>query len=614
MKKSSKLIGVLLATSMFLGACEKESGANPTDSNKPSDQEHVHSFGEWETKKEATCKEAGSKERKCSGCDVVETEELPKLTTHTFGDWEITAATCEEKGKKERTCSVCGEKESEEIDATGHNYGEWEETPATCAADGSKTRTCATCGKVETETLPKLTEHKFNDWTYNVTTGKVNRVCPVCGLKEEQEAETPEETWSADEQTVIDTYFYGANIPYMKLDGEEALAYDTKYKEGDKYAPNCSAEILAAYAAMFGDNWYDNGTEVSETKIIYRLEGKIETPDGIRYVDVYIYGLGQNEQGYYITADGSGEFCLSVESPYVYSFDDTLINLAAMYYFNAGIEIPAVTSAEYFQDDSSAFNSQGKWYCFCFGDPDAMIEETFKNLIAAGFTYKGTNEETYYEEFIPQDEEYLLGVGYNPKYGLIMLCITDLPGIPEINGDALNATNFAINPEASGYNEYQYTGASGAKYLANASATNGFAINNRTGHGIVVTESVGTVSGVKVKFNDQTAKDVVIEVYGSNEAFTIDDMFAFDDDNPKQLVALGMLKVDADFEAYLVFETQFAFVGFRVVGGTAIIESITVAWTIPQVQNPDQGGEGEGQGEGQGEGGDQGNPQGNENA
>ena len=113
MKKTSKILGLLLTTGMFLGGCDKEkANVNPTDDGKT--QQHDHNYGEWNITKPATCTEAGSKERVCSGCGEKETESIPKLDSHIFGEWDETKpATCKEAGSKERACSICGAKETE---------------------------------------------------------------------------------------------------------------------------------------------------------------------------------------------------------------------------------------------------------------------------------------------------------------------------------------------------------------------------------------------------------------------------------------------------------------------------------------------------------------------
>jgi len=90
-----------------------------------------HKYGEWKVTKEPTTKETGAKERKCSACDVKETQTIGKLIenhTHTFTESLTKAATCSAEGVKTFTCS-CGEKYTENIEKTAHKYVETVVTP-----------------------------------------------------------------------------------------------------------------------------------------------------------------------------------------------------------------------------------------------------------------------------------------------------------------------------------------------------------------------------------------------------------------------------------------------------------------------------------------------------
>ena len=103
-----------------------------------------HDFtGEWKVTKKATCTEPGTKTRKCSRCDEVETEIIP-ATGHTEVEDAAVAATCTTAGKTAGShCSVCNAviKAQEEIPATGHSWSEW-------ISDGKKEKsTCSVCGQ-----------------------------------------------------------------------------------------------------------------------------------------------------------------------------------------------------------------------------------------------------------------------------------------------------------------------------------------------------------------------------------------------------------------------------------------------------------------------------------
>lgn len=88
---------------------------------------HEHSWGEWQTTKEATCTAEGSRIRNCTDekCDESEIETI-YAKGHSFGEWVTTKKkTCTTDGSKERVCS-CGKKETETIYCTGHtNPSAW---------------------------------------------------------------------------------------------------------------------------------------------------------------------------------------------------------------------------------------------------------------------------------------------------------------------------------------------------------------------------------------------------------------------------------------------------------------------------------------------------------
>ena len=96
---------------------------------------------------------------------------------HTYGDWiTLKEATCEEEGKREKICSTCGEIELQTIARTEHRYSDWIiDKVATLKETGLRHRECIICGEREEEEISKLTEEKFNVLT-TYTTKKVNNI------------------------------------------------------------------------------------------------------------------------------------------------------------------------------------------------------------------------------------------------------------------------------------------------------------------------------------------------------------------------------------------------------------------------------------------------------
>lgn len=77
---------------------------------------------------------------------------------HSFGEWEtIKEATCIEIGMQKRICTVCQTEETKETEAKGHIWNAGIVTEeATESTEGLKTYTCTVCGETKTEIIDKL--------------------------------------------------------------------------------------------------------------------------------------------------------------------------------------------------------------------------------------------------------------------------------------------------------------------------------------------------------------------------------------------------------------------------------------------------------------------------
>ncbi len=91
--------------------------AASTDAQTAADGSHVHTFGEWEVTKPATCVTTGVETRTCEVCGETETQEIPR-TDHTWDEGVITKEPTEtSNGARLYTCTVCKANKSEIIPA-----------------------------------------------------------------------------------------------------------------------------------------------------------------------------------------------------------------------------------------------------------------------------------------------------------------------------------------------------------------------------------------------------------------------------------------------------------------------------------------------------------------
>lgn len=164
-----------------------ETPENPDKPEKPEKPQHVHTFGDWQVKKPATCEKTGLEERFCTDtdCNKKEIRKIPALG-HDLKETVITEPTCGTAGSKEITCSRCDFKDTKEIPATGaHAYGDWVIVKeATCTEEGLRTQTCANCGDVKKEVLPKV-DHTWNEGEVSkqptcTEAGERTFTCTVC--------------------------------------------------------------------------------------------------------------------------------------------------------------------------------------------------------------------------------------------------------------------------------------------------------------------------------------------------------------------------------------------------------------------------------------------------
>lgn len=72
-------------------------------------------LNQWEDEKDPTCVEQGSRVRRCSECGVVVEREYIDTIAHDFSDWEVVSGNIWDNPiEKERICSMCGKVETEE--------------------------------------------------------------------------------------------------------------------------------------------------------------------------------------------------------------------------------------------------------------------------------------------------------------------------------------------------------------------------------------------------------------------------------------------------------------------------------------------------------------------
>lgn len=145
-----------------------------------------HKWGDWSTPT-ATCTQDGTSTRKCPVCNTTETKNVA-ATGHSWGDWETTKeATCTSTGREQRQCPACKETETKIIDAKGHSYTAVVTDP-TCTDIGYTTHTCSVCGDEYIDSYIEALDH---DWQ-NVGAPTVVATCTTSGKQNQKCSRCPE--------------------------------------------------------------------------------------------------------------------------------------------------------------------------------------------------------------------------------------------------------------------------------------------------------------------------------------------------------------------------------------------------------------------------------------
>ena len=172
------LILLLICVIAFSG-CDNNGDASPDTDNGNQTIENggngnssaacVHSYSEWATIKQATCKEEGKLIRTCSKCSETEESTISKTDIHTEVVDAAVPETCTTDGKTEgKHCSVCNKTLVAQtvIKAPGHTEVIDPAVNATCKTEGkTEGKHCSECSTIliAQESVSKL-KHNYENY------------------------------------------------------------------------------------------------------------------------------------------------------------------------------------------------------------------------------------------------------------------------------------------------------------------------------------------------------------------------------------------------------------------------------------------------------------------
>ena len=181
MKKSLWIALLLMLVCIFsFSACDQG------DTPPANDDVCQHTFGDWNTTKQATCKDEGELIRVCSKCSAEEKTTVAKTTAHTEVVDAAVPATCEESGLTEgKHCSYCNKVIVEQtvIGERGHKFVTYvSDGNATAEADGTKTAHCENNGCDKTDTITDVGSKLPNAHKHSYTSVETKPTCTQQGF------------------------------------------------------------------------------------------------------------------------------------------------------------------------------------------------------------------------------------------------------------------------------------------------------------------------------------------------------------------------------------------------------------------------------------------------
>ena len=141
----------------------------------------------------------------------------------------------------------------------------------------------------------------------------------------------------------------------------------------------------------------------------------------------------------------------------------------------------------------------------------------------------------------------------------------------------LTSSFFGIKDGESQYNTYKKTTDDGASYEAQAAATHGLQIRSKNSTSGVIGHFDGrTCKSITFTFDSNTYSERQIDIYASNTAFSIADMYG------NKLTKIATITYDQSDETSMVqtytFTSDYSYIGFRSDDGAIYLTFVDIVW------------------------------------
>ncbi len=175
---------------------EAEAKAKAEESKKQAESvqqenQHIHTYTDWKTITESTCRQKGLQSRECTVCKEVELKETPiELNKHSFerAEWLDVKGTCTRRSQEFIICTICGTENFKLGDrAPGHIWDTEKKVDVnpTCTNYGEESIHCLREGCTERKEITKIEKisHDFEEVEEKgtcITPGRILNKCKNC--------------------------------------------------------------------------------------------------------------------------------------------------------------------------------------------------------------------------------------------------------------------------------------------------------------------------------------------------------------------------------------------------------------------------------------------------
>ncbi len=140
--------------------------------------------------------------------------------------------------------------------------------------------------------------------------------------------------------------------------------------------------------------------------------------------------------------------------------------------------------------------------------------------------------------------------------------------------DTINQAFFNLTDGNSTYATHTATGTSGTEYEAQCASAHGVQIRSKNQNsGIIGANPSGSCISISITFDSHTQNSKKVDIYGSNTAFDIEDMY------DGSVTKVGTITYDQNNPtATYNFEADYSYIGLRSADGAIYMTSIAVTW------------------------------------